>query len=374
MRRNVYLLITCIMLTIFHGCGEEDYPVPPASTVAKFTVALDNKEFAPATATFSNGSVIPDRAGEVTYYWNFGDGTSSTEKEPVHFYEKPGAYTTSLVIVTGSSNEMVETETRILVKDPNADGVPIYFTNQSTVYTALINEQAPLEAPIGITMDEGYSVVLDTVHDKLYIPDLGKDIIIVANMDGTDAKTFRSGIGTPTSAVIDYKNNRLYWDTNNGIRYTSLDDDNIGAYTDFVTGQSDPEGIAIDTVNKRLYWNTYSGGVWSKNLNGTDEKLIITGLGGTSMLVVGDRIYYDTRDAGGISAVEIAKLDGTKVGTITSGMSRRIYGLAYDGDANKLYWADRGATKIMRANLDGTEAEVWFTGMSVYGLAIGKKK
>lgn len=372
MIRNVYILITCIMLVIVHGCGEEDYPVPPASTVAKFTVSLDNKEFAPTNATFSNSSVIPERAGEVSYSWNFGDGTSSTEKEPVHFYEQPGAYTISLVIVTNSSHEITETETRIIVKDPNADGVPIFFTDQSELFAALINDQAPLASPI-VDLDEGYSVILDTVHDKLYIPDYGIDKILVANTDGTDLKVFRQGIGSPTSAALDYKNNRLYWDTDEGIRYTDLDNDAIGAYTDFAIDQEDPEGLSIDTVHKRLYWNTYAGSVWSKNLDGTDEKQLTTG-GGGSMLVQGDRIYYDVRDASKISAIISADLEGKNPTPIASGMTDRVYGIAYDGDANKLYWADRGSKQIMRANPDGTEAEAWLTNMEAQGLAIGKKK
>jgi hypothetical protein len=362
------------MLVIVHGCGEEDYPVPPASTVPKFTVTLDNKEFAPATATFTNTSVIPTRAGDVSFYWSFGDGTSSTEKDPVHFYGQPGAYNVNLVITTNGSKEIVEMGVKLLIKDPNAVGVPIFFTDATSLYTALVNDQAPLVAAVGLSLGDAYCIVPDTVHDKLYVVDYGDDKIFVANADGTDAKIFRSGIGEPTSAAIDYAKNRLYWDTGDGILYTDLDNNVIDASEPFVTDQEDPEGLSIDPVGKRLFWNTYEGGVWVMNLDGTGTASeIIPGQGGGSMLVVGDRIYFDVLDANDVSSLKSADLKGENITTITSGMGDRIYGVAYDGYSNKLYWADRDAERIMRANPDGTDPEPWYTGY-VQGLAFGKKK
>jgi PKD repeat protein len=43
------------------------------------------------TVTFTNTS-----QGAVSYSWNFGDGNSSTEQNPVHTYANPGSYTVSL--------------------------------------------------------------------------------------------------------------------------------------------------------------------------------------------------------------------------------------------------------------------------------------
>jgi hypothetical protein len=69
----------------------EPTPVPP---VARFsgTVKL-------LTITFSNTStgVI---AGETTWLWSFGDGTSAKVKNPSHTYLKPGTYTVKLTMTT----------------------------------------------------------------------------------------------------------------------------------------------------------------------------------------------------------------------------------------------------------------------------------
>src|SRR5690606_17842353 len=98
--KSLIIFLVAVGLVWLQGCGEEDYPVPPASTVPKFSVSIDNNEFAPATVSFTNESIVPERAGNVTYLWNFGDGTSSQETSPVHLYETPGVYEVKLVVLT----------------------------------------------------------------------------------------------------------------------------------------------------------------------------------------------------------------------------------------------------------------------------------
>src|SRR5690606_12412428 len=104
---HIFLLFGAGLLWV-QGCGDSDFPVPPASTVPKFSAVIDNNEFAPANVTCTNESIVPERAGDVTYRWNFGDGGSSSEGNPVHQYETPGAYKVNLVVVTQSSFEINE--------------------------------------------------------------------------------------------------------------------------------------------------------------------------------------------------------------------------------------------------------------------------
>ncbi len=279
--------------------------------------------------------------------------------------------------MTSESLEINESTQTIVIKDPNASGTPVYFTNGSTVFTAFINEQEPVVTSIGITtLQDSYGMAIDTVNDKLYIADFDGKKILVADLDGKNLKDFRTNIGEPDAVAIDYVNNQLYWDTNNGIRRANLDDPALGQYEDFVTGQAkDPEGISIDPVNGRLYWNNYDGGVWRKNLNGTGETEIVPGgQGGGSIIVIGNKIYFDEYIASGDIYLKSANLDGTGVATIATGISRLVYGIAYDQYEDKIYWVDRNKSTIMRANLDGTSPEPWHTGTSARGLVIGKMK
>jgi PKD repeat protein len=64
----------------------------------------------------SSGSFDPD-GDTMEYLWEFGDGTSSVEVNPVHFYSVPGEYNVSLTLTdeNGKSNN----ETTLSIIDPN---------------------------------------------------------------------------------------------------------------------------------------------------------------------------------------------------------------------------------------------------------------
>src|ERR1700754_582704 len=130
MKKIFYLLIAALIISVIHSCSEDDdFPVPLASTAPEFSTSIDNNEFAPATVTFTNETVVPERAGDVTYYWSFGDGLSSTDVNPIHLFEEPGAYSVNLVAVTQGSLEVREITKTVLIKDPNATGTPVYFSD-----------------------------------------------------------------------------------------------------------------------------------------------------------------------------------------------------------------------------------------------------
>ena len=58
---------------------------------------------------------------EIAYNWDFGDGETSNEQEPVHLYKKTGKYTVKLTIV----NYQTTVEKSIVV-DVSQDPMPIY--------------------------------------------------------------------------------------------------------------------------------------------------------------------------------------------------------------------------------------------------------
>jgi len=57
-----------------------------------------------------------DLTGSITErHWNFGDGATSTDKDPTHTYSTPGIYTVSLRIVDNSGAESTEVKTDFIV-------------------------------------------------------------------------------------------------------------------------------------------------------------------------------------------------------------------------------------------------------------------
>ena len=375
--KNSFIIFFLLTIGIcFQSCTDDDFPVPPASTVPSFTYAISNEEFAPATVTFTNTSIVPVTVGTAVYYWNFGNGDSSSETNPTYIYDEAGAYVVNLVVTTSGSLEVKESSQTIVVKDPTASGTPIYFTNGTQVYQGLINTQAPIFTPVsGLVTQSSYGMVLDTLNQKLYMSDVSANKIFRSNLDGTELETFRSGLDSPNGMAIDYLNNQLYFDSSNGVQRANMNATDVSQKEDFVTAQAnDPEGVAIDLQNRKLYWINYDGGVWSKNLDGTAEKEIIPGIEGASIMVVGNRIYYDEYVASGDVRLKSANLDGTGITTIATGITRVVYGIAYDDNEQKIYWGDRNKDTLMRADLDGNNAEVWLQSTGdTRGIVIGKR-
>tara|TARA_R110002049_G_scaffold162196_1_gene327849 strand:+ start:2426 stop:3172 length:747 start_codon:yes stop_codon:yes gene_type:complete len=94
------LLTLFLMLTIgfFTSCSDDD----PIKLVSAFSFEKDNK-----TVSFKSASVNAN-----SFLWDFGDGTTSTEENPVHDYADFKSYTVKLT----ASNENL-TDDRIVVID-----------------------------------------------------------------------------------------------------------------------------------------------------------------------------------------------------------------------------------------------------------------
>lgn len=378
MMKNIQQLLFLLLgIGMYMSCKKDDFPVPPASTVPQFTYTLSNNNFAPATATFTNTSIVPDRAGTVTFTWNFGDGTSETGKDATHTYTAPGVYQVNLVAVTEGSLEIKQASKTIIIKDPSATGLPVFFTDGSQVYAGLVNNLTPVFELLPVSgLQDSYGMTWDSVGLKLYISDYEGGKIYRCNADGSGQEVFRDGVDSPNAMSIDYAQGKIYWDTSNGIQFADLNSTDVNQKTDFVTGQAnDPDGICIDAQNRNMYWVNYNGGVWKKSLDGGAETEIIAGVEGGSMLVVGSRIYFDQYIAAGDIQLKSADLNGGNVAVLATGITRVVYALAYNPEDQKIYWGDRNNGAIMRANLDGSGAENWFTNADIgpRGLVFGKK-
>ena len=94
---------------------------------------------------FTNSSIGPG----LKYEWNFGDGTTSVEKNPVHLYAKEGIYSASLIITDqyGCGNAINKSNS-ITIANPKANFIVsdsigtcppliVKFTNQSVNYSKL---------------------------------------------------------------------------------------------------------------------------------------------------------------------------------------------------------------------------------------------
>ncbi|NOT49750.1 MAG: PKD domain-containing protein [Chitinophagaceae bacterium] len=109
-------------------------------TGANTKFGLDRKLFCDfGTVSFSDSTTFNDPV--VTYNWNFGDGNTSTQQNPVHTYTSPGIYTVSLATITQQGCRDTATMPNIIkvVQRPLIDigGDTVVCVNSSLLHTGL---------------------------------------------------------------------------------------------------------------------------------------------------------------------------------------------------------------------------------------------
>lgn len=101
-KNNLNHLFTCVSILLFTFLLSCDKTEPIPNPTAAFDGVISGK-----TLKFTNTSTN----GE-TYTWDFGDGSTSTEKEPTHTYKSNGSYVVKLTVTntsgTISSNKVFD--------------------------------------------------------------------------------------------------------------------------------------------------------------------------------------------------------------------------------------------------------------------------
>jgi len=106
--------------------GDADYCNAPDSAVIQLRVApLVKAQFeTPATGCVPYTAIINNTtlAGQ-NFFWNFGDGTTSTDINPIHLYTSPGTYTIKLVAIdTTTCNKIDSTSMDIVLRSKPTAG------------------------------------------------------------------------------------------------------------------------------------------------------------------------------------------------------------------------------------------------------------
>ena len=118
LKSPIVVLWAAVLLITLTGCPKDD----PAPTTTKDPIASFQAEIVDATkreVKFTNAS-----QNATSYKWDFGDGTSSTEKDPPNkVYAEYKTYTVKLT-VTGDGDKTSEKENKVALTEPKtAEGL-----------------------------------------------------------------------------------------------------------------------------------------------------------------------------------------------------------------------------------------------------------
>jgi PKD repeat protein len=112
-----------------------DIIVSPSPPIASFRTSLITGP-APLTVVFTDTSM-----GDVTsWWWDFGDGTTSTVQHPTHTYMAAGTYTVSLTVTgAGGIGQVALTWSDIKNSHAEVGGYRLYHGRSSGVYESSLN-------------------------------------------------------------------------------------------------------------------------------------------------------------------------------------------------------------------------------------------
>ncbi|MGB0525044.1 MAG: PKD domain-containing protein [Flammeovirgaceae bacterium] len=348
--RQFWMLIGIGLL--LSSCGDDDFPTPQSDSVqAVFAISLDNNGFAPTNASFNNTSVLREGVTDVSYTWNFGDGTISNEASPTHTYETPGDYIIRLVAVTGDDIDFMEMN--ITIKDPNALDAEVILIDASDrrIYN--------LDGTSFNVNGFGTGIAYDATNSKIYFTDADAGELLKADKDGSNMETVATGLSDPRDLALDVANGKAFVADRGVDAIIEVDLSNGNTSTFF--GSSDDADfllpVGIDFYDGNLYATCVdvdAESVWKSSASAAGFTRIIDfsagGFGyGIAIDRANEKIYFDDSNSGQILQ---ANLDGTGITSIVN-TGNRVYGLSIDNTNNKMYWTERNSGSVFMADLDG---------------------
>ncbi len=187
------------------GCqGNSDFPTTPGAfssnnnsvgcNLACFKLDLDNKgviaDFRPDPDTAGCApqfiQFINESEGGNTFFWTFGDNTTSTQFSPSHNYPLPGTYTVTLVVVDSTTCNIADTVSRVIevLPVPVALATPdtVICEGESIALTAFGGQNYTWSPPLYLNQTTGASVLSTPTSNVTYS-------VIVSNGTGCEDTT-----------------------------------------------------------------------------------------------------------------------------------------------------------------------------------------
>lgn len=394
MKKIILKLILIIPLFWVAGCEKYELGNPLPSTVSNFTYQVGNDGYAPAGVTFTNLSL-----NATGYSWDFGNGQTSTEKDPVAFYETPGLYVVTLTCTPANDvhyNQLVKTMA-VNVKDPLAGLTKVlYFTSRNGagggVHMIILDGNTPIVQDFEpVELSRPYGITVDTANRKVFVSDYSLGYIYSFDRDGKnpvrilDASVAGQEItGSPEALMV--VGDKLYWGNVGGIYRCNIDGTNPEVFINTGTGEPEyPIDMQYDAVSGRIYFvndrTDYSGGYFSVGFDGTGMTEHILDIDGTAIEVdfEAGKTYMAVYGVAGTAITEngmyMCNLDGTGLSKFGEFGSKATWGIAMDKEGGKIYWGYKISNsapdgKIVCANLDGSDPVDFMTEVSPHAMQI----
>ncbi len=266
------LLVLAIMSVILYSCDNDNSP-EPRNTWALFEFSTGAVDYRNVTFT-----ALGDPDAE-SYSWDLGDGTTSTEQNPTHYYPVPGNYEVTVTVTKGEEQD-VYTHTIAVVPDED----PSTFTEIASLTiggegAAEISAWDAVTQQLYVVNNEG-----DTRIDVIGLldpsaPTLGSSISMSSYGAGVNSVAVSNGLLAVAVEANNKQDNGVVV-VFNTIGLTEEAVINVGALPDMVTFT--PDGSYILVANEGepndAYTDDPEGSV--SVISATDFSVQTAGFGG----------------------------------------------------------------------------------------------
>ncbi|WP_205509261.1 PKD domain-containing protein [Longitalea arenae] len=181
----------------FQGAGQQIHIKPP---IARFSPRPNCNNL---DVNFINLSKTDPSYGAISYSWNFGDGTTSTDPNPTHTFPAYGTYPVTLTVTNGSCTHTFA-ETVKLIKEQAA------FTNVSPIcrggdFSIISSNSAQLISQYEWSID-GAPYVAGPAHYRANIGVLGWHSIglVITDINGCTDTLVKSNAVNVTAPVTNF--------------------------------------------------------------------------------------------------------------------------------------------------------------------------
>ena len=183
-----FKLASVFILVLLLGCETDDNVLLP-QILSSFTYTLDEDT---GTVEFIN---ISEKA--TSYEWDFGDGETSTEINPIKTYVASGTYTITLTAAnTAGATSTFEDEITIVIKDPIT--LPITFDETNVNYA------------LGVSTFTGAAFEIVDNPDVSGTNDMSSNVGKITN-SGAEYEGIYFDLGTPIDLSTDQTIKANFW-------------------------------------------------------------------------------------------------------------------------------------------------------------------
>jgi len=201
-----------------------------------------------------------DNSDNVTgWSWNFGDGVTSTDRNPIHTYSAPGIYTVNLTVINenGTDSKLAT----IIILQPS---IYAYITNMGSNTVSVIDIATnKVTATVNVGLDP-LGVVVSPDSTKVYVANEGGTVSVIDTATNTVTATVNVG-NCPYGIAVSPDGTKVFVTSQSKVSVIDTSTYNV---VGTVSVGDFPIGVAVSPDGKKVYVTNYD--YYSKNISVID--------------------------------------------------------------------------------------------------------